>query len=208
MLKTDGEPAFVAVQSKVVARREAKTVPVNPPAYDPQSNGAIEKGVQDINARLRCIKIALEKRLKEKLHIRLPIFEWAVEHAAFVHTRFQLGHDGSTPWRRLTGRSWNHELAEFGEQVAGKLAARRAASKNKTKTVYKNKVATKFVKGTWVGMTDRSNENIIITSQGKAVRVRTVKRRPIEVRWDAEAVKATKAPQGIQFQEHRKKRNR
>jgi len=182
LLKTDGEPALVAVQSKIVARREGKTVPVNPPAYDPKSNGVIEKGVQDLNGRLRCIKIALEDRLKQKLHVRLPIFEWAVEHAAFVHNRYQLGHDGCTPYRRLTGRDWRHQMIEFGEQVMGKLAARRAASKSGTKTVHKNKVATKWVKGTWVGMVDRSYENIMITTQGKAVRVRTVTRRPEEVR--------------------------
>ena len=93
MLKTDGEPALVAVQSKIVARREARTAPVNPPAYDPKSNGVIEKGGQDINGRLRCIKIALEDRVQQKLHISLPVFEWALEHAAFIHNRFQMGHD-------------------------------------------------------------------------------------------------------------------
>ncbi len=163
ILKTDGEPALVAVQSKVIARREARTVPENPPAYDPKANGAIEKGVQDINARLRLIRIALQSRLGKKLPIRHPIFEWGIEHAAFIHNRFQVGHDGCTPWRRSTGRTWRQRIVEFGEQVLGKLAPRRAATRSKTRTVYKNKMASRWIKGTWVGMVDRSHENILIT---------------------------------------------
>jgi len=146
ILKTDGEPALVAVQSRVIAKREARTVPENPPAYDPKANGAIEKGVQDINARLRLIRIALQGRVGKKLPIRHPIFEWGIEHAAFVHNRYQVGHDGCTPWRRSTGRTWKQKVVEFGEQVLGKLAPRRAATRMKTRTVHRNKMATRGVK--------------------------------------------------------------
>ena len=45
ILKTDGEPAIVAVQNKVQALRKSITVPRNPPAYNPQSNGPCEKAV-------------------------------------------------------------------------------------------------------------------------------------------------------------------
>ena len=48
--KTEGEPALVAVQSKIVSRRDTKTIPENPPAYDPKANGVIEKR----NARCEC----------------------------------------------------------------------------------------------------------------------------------------------------------
>ena len=62
MSKGDGDLALVAAQWKISAQREAKTVPANPPADDPKANGVIEKGVQDINGRLRAIKLALESR--------------------------------------------------------------------------------------------------------------------------------------------------
>ena len=50
-MKIDGEPAIKAFQSAVIAARPAPNViiPVNPPDYDPQANGCIEKGVQDVN---------------------------------------------------------------------------------------------------------------------------------------------------------------
>ncbi len=47
ILKTDGEPAMVKLQSKIIAMRAGRTVPRYPPAYNPQSNGPCEKAVQD-----------------------------------------------------------------------------------------------------------------------------------------------------------------
>ena len=63
ILKLDGEPALVAVQTKVIRWREGNTVPENQPAYNPESNGAIEKGVQGVNALARCIKLGLEAKI-------------------------------------------------------------------------------------------------------------------------------------------------
>ena len=48
ILKTDGEPALVQVQEEIINRRPQRTIPENPPAYDPQSNGAAERAVQEI----------------------------------------------------------------------------------------------------------------------------------------------------------------
>ncbi len=47
-LKTDGEPALVQVQQAIAEQRGHPTVPVNPPAYDPQANGTAERAVQEI----------------------------------------------------------------------------------------------------------------------------------------------------------------
>ena len=45
ILKGDGEPALKEVQQEIKDRRKHETILVNPPAYDPQSNGAAEKAV-------------------------------------------------------------------------------------------------------------------------------------------------------------------
>ena len=75
----------------------------------------------------RRLVLAFEARLRQKLDLRLPIARWLIRHAAFVVTRYQVGHDGFTPWRRLTGKNWNGTVAEMGEQVLGKLALARTA---------------------------------------------------------------------------------
>ena len=50
-----------------------------------------------------------------------------------VLTRYQVGHDEFTPWRRLIGKTWNGTVAELGEQVLGKLAFKRPSTDRKVK---------------------------------------------------------------------------
>ena len=75
ILKTDGEPAIVALQAKVIEGRIGRTIPRNPPTYSPESNGACEKAVQDVNAKVRVLKLALERRLKYSIPTTAPIME-------------------------------------------------------------------------------------------------------------------------------------
>ena len=63
ILKTDGEPALVQVQEAVGQTWSGKIIPQNPPAYDPQANGAVERGVQEVMGQLRALKIGLEARI-------------------------------------------------------------------------------------------------------------------------------------------------
>ena len=64
ILKGDGEPALIQVMEEIKKRRCHPTIIQNPPAYDPQSNGAAEKAVQDYMSQVRAFKIGLEYRLK------------------------------------------------------------------------------------------------------------------------------------------------
>ncbi len=194
-IKTDGEPAIVAVQNRIITLRGGKTVPRNPPAYNPESNGPIEKGVQDLNNQLRALKIALEARLGMKIKCNWPVMEWLVPHAAFVVTRYRVGHDGKSAFQRCTGRQWRRPIVEFGEQVMGKLARQRMerGTRSKNSTVMRKLIA-RSVQGTWVGMVERTGENIIVVgATGKAVRVRTINRLPEETRWNADLVIGIKA---------------
>ena len=101
-LKTDGEPALVQVQAKILGQRAGQTLPANPPAYNPESNGVIEKGAQDVVGHVRCMKLALESRLETEIRAAHPIMEWLLVHACFLLSRFTVGHDGKTLWERLT----------------------------------------------------------------------------------------------------------
>ncbi len=125
ILKTDGEPAIVAMQNRVQALRMAKTVPRQPPAYNPQSNGPCEKAVQDVVAHFRACKLSLESRLKTEIDDNLPVVQWLLEHAVFLLNKFSVGADGMTPYERLTGRKWRRAVLEVGEVVLAKLAIQR-----------------------------------------------------------------------------------
>ena len=116
----------LAVQ-KVVAlmRKDLVTRPENPPAYNPESNGSAEKAVQDVSEQVRSLKLALEARIGVSIGDTSAVMEWIVEHAAYVLSRFSVGHDGVTPYKRLTGRKWKRAMVELGEVVLAKFASRK-----------------------------------------------------------------------------------
>ena len=70
----------------MISQREQDTIAVNPPAYDPQSNGLAEKAVQDAKAQLRMLKLGLES----------PTLDWMMPHSADAVNRFSVGKDGRT----------------------------------------------------------------------------------------------------------------
>ena len=124
-LKTDGEPSIVAIQSKVSEARKARTLPINPPAYNPHANGSCEKAVRDVTEQTRALKLGLEARLGAEISDDDKIMEWIYIHAPFLLTRYSVGHDGMVPWERLTGNKWHRPVVEIGEVVLAKLATRR-----------------------------------------------------------------------------------
>ena len=191
ILKTDGEPAIKALQSRIIALRTPQTVPRNPPAYNPQSNGPCEKAVQDVTAQLRTLKLALENRVGIKVDEQLPIMEWMLEHSCFLLNKFNVGKDGMTPHERLIGRRWKRPILEFGEFVMAKLSLqRRNAGKTRKQ---KRKLAPRSIPTVWVGQVPRTGEHIVIKQNGDAVRCRTVKRVPKEDRWHPSNVMLIKA---------------
>ena len=71
-LKTDGEPALVQVQERIAEKRGQATIPEDPPAYDPQSNGEAGRAVQEVKAQLRATKLGLEARLGATIRAEPP----------------------------------------------------------------------------------------------------------------------------------------
>ena len=112
-MKTGGEPAMIALPTAVAGARSSRTVPRNPLAYKPQCNGSFEKAVQDVAGQMRRLTLALEARLQQRISARLQVMTWLVRCAVWVLTHYQVGHDGFTAWRRLSGRPWNGKVAEF-----------------------------------------------------------------------------------------------
>ena len=94
-------------------------------------------------------------------HNGWAIIEWMTEHSATTINRAQVGHDGKTPFRRLLGKEAVQPLVEFGEQVLAKPLRQKKTSK-------KVSLATRWLHGTWVGIADRSNENLVVLPEGGA----------------------------------------
>ena len=88
VLKGDGEPALVQVQEAAKDARKHETILKNPPAYDPQSNGAAERAVQEVKGQMRLIKLQLEARIGEDVGPAQPIMDWIIQHAPGVINSF------------------------------------------------------------------------------------------------------------------------
>ena len=103
----------MAVQNKVQALRKSITVPRNPLAYNPQSNGPCEKPVQDVTAHMRALVIGLEARIGVPLPENPLTFQLALEHATYLLNHFDVGEDGMTAFERLNNRNGIDLLVEI-----------------------------------------------------------------------------------------------
>ena len=78
--------------------------------------------MRDVTGHIRTFKLTLEARLKVSVTAEHPMMKFAFRHTAFLLTGFEVGQDGLTPLRRLTGPNWTGAAFEIGEMVLGKLA--------------------------------------------------------------------------------------
>ena len=69
-----------------------------------------------------------------------------------------------------------------------------AKLKRKPSSRKKLSLRSRWVHATWVGMTSDSQEHIVVTEGGmQAIRVRTVKRKPFDLRWNDKIIKKIRA---------------
>ena len=114
---------MIALQKAMaVLRRNLVTKPEDPHAYNPELNGAAEKALQDVSCQVRTFKLPLEARIGVTIPEPSAVMDWVIEHAAYVLTRFSVGHDGMTPYERPTGRKWVRLMVEICEVVLAKFA--------------------------------------------------------------------------------------
>ena len=97
-----------------------------------------------------------------------PTMAFLVEHAGRLMSRYQVGRDGRTAYELHAGKPYRRQLVEFGERVS-----RQA------------KLDPKWQDGAFIGIRDRSDEMLIMTTSG-VYKTRNVRRRPESERWDFE----------------------
>ena len=176
VLQADGEPAqrtFVKdVVEEVCRTSDIGVAPAHSPAYDHQSNGAVEKAVRDVKDHVRVMLIAMARRIGQ-INIMHPVFEWLVAYAAELLSGARVGKDGMTSYRRLRGEVWKPQLAEFAECIL----ARRPAARGQADA------EPRWDSGIYLGTRWGSAEHFVGNADGTVRRVRAVRRRPLPERW-------------------------
>ena len=95
----------------------ARTIHEQSPVADSQSNGFIERAIQDIEGHVRTIKSNFESLAGEKVPSSHDIIPWLVEYAAILLNRSRASADGKTSYERLKGRRAVLPGFLFGERI-------------------------------------------------------------------------------------------
>ncbi len=102
-----------------------------------------------------------------KLERDHSISTWLSIHPASTINRFRVGLDGKTAHQHVTGKKFERPVVELGEVVW--------ALRPKSRGI--NKLDYIWYEGVWVGVVNKSGENIVLTEEG-ATRTPHVRRMP------------------------------
>ena len=160
-------------------RKPARTLIEESPVGESKSNGIIERGVQTAEGQIRVLKDALGSRMKRGIPANHNVIAWMVEFAGVLVNRYEVGHDGKTPYERLHGKKSKLLGLEFGELVN----FRRTRAPTKDGRHRLAKLDSLWDDGVFLGYRAISGEVIVGTEKG-VFRTRTVSRKPEEYRWD------------------------
>eukprot|EP00971_Amphidinium_carterae_P337087 6473751-Amphidinium_carterae.1 len=169
-MKCDQEESIKSLLDGLAKRRSeaepsSRTIIEHSPVKDSSGNGIAEVSVRAVEEMTRCLKLGLEERIKKKISVQHKVFAWLVEHAADVLTKYALGDDGMSAYKRLKGKSYRGTLFEFGQHVMYRVSGKPQGSS----------MLPRWHHGIWLGKRFASDENIVSTRCGVVVRARGVR---------------------------------
>ena len=105
---------------------------------------------------VRTMKEVIEDNAQTILSATDSIASW-IRHAAFLQTRFSVGKDGKTPFKRRHHKDYTSQLLPFGSAVDAKVRDEETERSN---------FDSRFIPGIWLGRATESDEHIVGTAQG------------------------------------------
>ena len=99
ILKNDPEPSANDVARALATSRESDygTALENSEVGESNSNGTVERAIQDVEGQVRTLRSALEHRIGTKVKLASTIVPWLVRHAAYLITGVESGHPAGPP---------------------------------------------------------------------------------------------------------------
>ena len=161
------------IKDLLVERPEGKTMLEEAPVKSSGSNGAVERGIQEVEGIVRALYLGLQEKLGRKVDAKERIVAFMPDYAAYLLNRLHVGEDGKVPYERMKGKKPTVLGIEFGEKVLYKIKLGGKLEKLNARWAY----------GIFVGIRRKSNEVMVSTQEG-IVFARSVKRIPMEKRWD------------------------
>ena len=122
IIKADQEVAITDLQRTVARlRKDHGSALEQSRVGDSNSNGKVERAIQDLKGLVRTLKAALEINVGGKVNLSDPIVPLIVRHAAYIINVTRVRDNGRTAWQLMKGRRSRTPLLPFGEVVMVKI---------------------------------------------------------------------------------------
>jgi hypothetical protein len=118
ILKSDGEPAILALKAKLTEHvSEDGALAVEPPPNGSQSTGRVENAVKLFKGVIRVHLLALERKTEACFPSLHRVIPWLIQHVPNVISKYLTGSDGRTSYERLFGKHL-HEACLSSESLS------------------------------------------------------------------------------------------
>ncbi|MCP4192560.1 MAG: hypothetical protein GY768_18250, partial [Planctomycetaceae bacterium] len=181
ILQCDQEKSLVGIVKAVLRQVGGLTFRLSP-VYSSASQGSVERFHQTLVAQCRVLKIGVQRTYGLQLTLKHPLAPWLMKHACWLLNRFHQHDDGLTSYQRRWGKTCQLPLCEFAEQVLFRIPQRGP----------RRKFEDVWFPGLWLGRDPDSSEIMIGTSTG-VFKVRSIRRRLLENRFQRQLFEAFKA---------------
>ena len=84
---------------------------------DSSANGLAEGAVKEVKAKVRTLRFAVERNLRQVIPDTAAVLAWLVAFAAFTINVTRVGTDGKTAFQLRYGRSFKRPLVGWGQKV-------------------------------------------------------------------------------------------
>ena len=141
---------------------------------------------------VRTMKEVIEDKAHTRLSATDSITSWMIRHAAFLQTRFPVGKDGKTPFKRRHHKDYTSQLLPFGSAVDAKV---------RDEETERSKFDPRFIPGIWLGRATESDKHSVGTAQG-VFTARSVRAKNDQEIWNSGLIKSMGhrlAPDSVSF---------
>ena len=122
VLQTDQEPAIRAL-AREAATKLGMTTRLSP-AYAHRSQGSVERWHRELHGHIKILRETIKQNYNIDITPTSLLMTWIVNHASWLHNRYQLHTDGKTIYERRWGNNYSKPICEFGETVLFNYAQR------------------------------------------------------------------------------------
>lgn len=171
-IKTDQEPSIINVQIAMQELCPDRIICLNSPVGELKCNGRVENAMRRVQENVRAFRHHVEWKIKAKIFDDAPVMSWVVRWAAELSSKYVVGEDGRTHYKRI----------RQDECVTFPVPSGEVVMYLQFKTVHRHKGTPAKKMGVRLRASERSEEVQIGTKYG-VVKCRIVNRLDEDERW-------------------------